>query len=181
MADFFTWSLTPRQRRIERDFFQLFYSAGQLAFPWEAVFSVTFTYPVPRSMRPLAIPSTRCSSACCCSTFAMGTPLREMRGVCTSLLESSTRAPPRYRARIFKLLWSPRIDSTRNQFSRQAVCVAWRASTTLPYSYSVPSPHRFLNNSGTEVQNLIESIPETCIERKNIRKVKDISSLFNQF
>ncbi len=47
-----------------------------------------------------------------------------------------------HRARIFKLLMSPRIDSKE---SIPPAYVAWRAgTTTLFYSYSVPSPHRLL-------------------------------------
>jgi hypothetical protein len=130
--------------------------------PIEAVISVTLTYPVPRSMRPLAIPSTRCSSACCCSTFAMGTPLREMRGVCTSLLESSTRAPPTYRARIFKLFKEPKY-----RFPQGTNSLAGRYYCTKPYSYSVPSPHRLFKNSSTEVQNVIEFKPELTSKEKN--------------
>ncbi len=43
-----------------------------------------------------------------------------------------------YRARIFKLLRSPRIDSKEPILSG---CVAWRQ----PHSYSVPSPHRLFS------------------------------------
>ncbi len=49
------------------------------------------------------------------------------------------------RARIFKRLWSPEIDS---KASIPPAYVAWRAGTII-LSYSVPSPHRLFKNSSS--------------------------------
>ncbi len=54
--------------------------------------------------------------------------------------------PPFYsKARIFKRLWSPGIDS--KEWIPPAY-VAWRAGT-IPYSNSVPSPYRLFKNSNS--------------------------------
>ncbi len=50
------------------------------------------------------------------------------------------------RARIFKLLRSPRTDSKE---PIPPGCVAWRGPVRQPYSYSVPSPHRLFENSSS--------------------------------
>jgi hypothetical protein len=52
------------------------------------------------------------------------------------------------RARIFKLLRSPRIDSEE---SIPPAFVAWRAGTTTLFLYSVPNPHRLFRNSSTDL------------------------------
>jgi hypothetical protein len=52
------------------------------------------------------------------------------------------RAVPQYRGGIFKLLWSPEIDSKE---SIPLAYVAWRE----PYSYLVPGPHRLFKNCST--------------------------------
>ncbi len=52
-----------------------------------------------------------------------------------------------YWARIFKLLWSARIDS---KVSILPAYVAWRTGVRQPYSYSVASPHRLFKNPSTD-------------------------------
>jgi hypothetical protein len=47
---------------------------------------------------------------------------------------------------IFKLLWSPEIDSEE---SIPKAYVAWRAGTRTLFLYSVLSPHRLFKNSST--------------------------------
>ncbi len=51
------------------------------------------------------------------------------------------------RARIFKRLWNPGIDS---KASIPPAYVAWRAGTITLFLYSMPSPHTFFKHSSTE-------------------------------
>jgi hypothetical protein len=87
----------------------------------------------------------------------MGTLLAAPPSSMIAIQESSPRAKsqedtlsaPRVttRARIFKLLSAPGIDSKE---SISPAYVAWRAGmNTLLYFKSVPSPHRLLKNSST--------------------------------
>ncbi len=66
------------------------------------------------------------------------------------------------RARIFKLLRSPRINSNEPIPSG---CVAWRP-VRQPDSYSVPSPHRLFKYSSTELDTKPERLFRIQLRKK---------------
>jgi hypothetical protein len=73
------------------------------------------------------------------------------------------------RARIFKLLRSPRIDSKE---PRPPGWVVWLAGIRKTYSYSVPCPHRLLKNSSTETERLYHAVPSAQRVLNNLWKTR---------